>query len=108
MDRIKKLQEVLKDEAFAAKLLDLEEPEDVQKELEEKGIDFSLAEIEQIGEMLRKVSEGEISEDEIGKAANGELSEEELEQAAGGFADLLFFAGVMGCMALLACKPRRW
>ena len=65
-----KIKEVFSDEAFVNSLMELENVEDVQKALSEKGLDFSPEEIEAI----RK---GLVGEDE-------ELGEDDLENVAGG------------------------
>ena len=75
-----KLKEVLADEAFAKKLLAMEKPEDVQIALEEKDIELSLDEINQIGEFIKKAQSGEISQEQVQRMADGELSEDELEE----------------------------
>ena len=68
-----KLKEVMADKTFAEKLLSLEEPEDVKKALEEKGVSLTLDEI-------RQMAEDAIREDE----GDGELSDDELDMVAGG------------------------
>ncbi|MBO5551296.1 MAG: Nif11-like leader peptide family RiPP precursor [Lachnospiraceae bacterium] len=68
-----KLKEVMADKTFAEKLLSLEEPEDVKKALEEKGVSLTLDEI-------RQMAEDAIREDE----GDGELFEDELDMVAGG------------------------
>ena len=80
-----KLQEVLSDEAFAKELLSMEKPEEVQIALEKKGVEMSLDEIHQIGELMRKVQNGEVTKEQVQSIADGELSEDELEEVAGGF-----------------------
>ena len=85
-----KIKEVFTDEAFVKELFSLEEPEDVQAALEEKGIVLTLDEVKSLGQLLYKASTGEISQEQMEKMANGELSEEELEEVAGGFGTLAF------------------
>jgi lactobin A/cerein 7B family class IIb bacteriocin len=80
-----KFQEALSDEAFANKLFQMENPEDVQEALEEKGIELTLDEIRQIGELSEKIRNGEVSQEQVQSMADGELSEDELEEVAGGF-----------------------
>ena len=76
----------------------MEKPEDVQIALEKKGIELTLDEIRQIGEFMRKIQNGEISQEQVQRMADGELSEDELEEVAGGF-------GLFGCLivACIAC-----
>ena len=82
--KIEKLQELLKDEAFAKELLTKEEPEDVQALFEANGVELSLDEVKAIGDALDKVASGEITAEQIEKTANGELSEDDLAEVAGG------------------------
>ena len=84
-----KLQEALADEAFVKELLAMERVEDVQTALEEKDIELSLDEINQIGEFIKKAQSGEISQEQVQRMADGELSEDELEEVAGGIGTLL-------------------
>ena len=79
-----KLQEVLSDEAFAKELFQMEDAGDVQKALEEKGIEMSLDEIRRIKERAMKVQSGEASQEQAEPLADGELSEDELADVAGG------------------------
>lgn len=114
-----KLKELLKDENFAKELFSQDNPEDVQKLLEEKGVEISTADIRQIAEILKKVSSGEISQEQLEKAANGELSEDELEDVAGGILPFLIpiailwgatGAGLIGGAAGITheATSRRW
>ncbi len=75
---------MLSDEKFAKELLQMEKPEDVQIALEKKGIELTLDEIRQIGEFMRKIQNGEVSQEQVQRMADGELSEDELEEVAGG------------------------
>ena len=70
-----KLKEVMADKNFAEKLLSLEEPEDVKKALEEKGVSLTLDEIRQMAEDAIREDEGdgELFEDELGMVAGGGL-----------------------------------
>ena len=92
-----KLQEALADEAFVQELLAMEKPEDVQTALEEKDIELSLDEINQVGDAVRKVQSGEISQEQVQRLADGELSEDELEEVAGGCIIIaILFAVIVG------------
>ena len=96
-----KLQEALADEAFVKELLAMERVEDVQTALEEKDIELSLDEINQIGEFLQKVQSGEISQEQAQRMADGELMEDELEEVAGGsiigtICCIIIFGGLIG------------
>lgn len=66
-----KIKEVFSDEAFVKTLLEMDNAEDVQKAVSEKGIDLSLEEINTIQSTL---------------ASGEELNEDQLENVAGGFA----------------------
>ena len=79
-----KLREVLSDEEYVKELLAMESEQQVQLSLEERGIELSLDQIRQIGEFVRKVQNGEVSQEQLEHMANGELTEDELEQVAGG------------------------
>ena len=79
-----KFQEVLSDEAFAKELLQMEDAGDVQKALEEKGIELSQDEIRRIKERAIKIQSGEDSKEQPEPMADGELSEDELMDVAGG------------------------
>lgn len=79
-----RLKEVLSDETFVKELMEMKTAEQVQDALDDKGISVTTDEIRQMGEFLRKVKSGEISQETINAMANGELSEEELEEVAGG------------------------
>ena len=81
-----RLQELMKDEAFVKEMLAQETAEDAQIFFENKGIELSMAEVEEMAKTFEKVASGEISQDMLERAANGELSEEELEDVAGGLA----------------------
>ena len=83
-DRIVKLNELIKDEAFLKELFSKEEPEDVQALFEDNGVELTLDEVRQLGDLLGKAANGEITAEQLEKMANGELSEEDLEQVAGG------------------------
>ena len=105
-----KLQEVLADEAFVQELLAMERPEDVQIALEERDIELSLDEINQVGDAVRKVQSGEISQEQVQRMADGELTEEELEEVSGG--SLIFiiamsavaFGAGAGFITLALCR----
>jgi len=91
----KKIQEVFSDEAFKNKLLLMEDEGDVQKALEEKGIEFSLDEIRRIKERAIKAQSGEASQEQAEPLADGELSEDELMDVAGGLDAEEFFLGIL-------------
>ncbi|MEM1483405.1 hypothetical protein V6615_00850 [Oscillospiraceae bacterium PP1C4] len=81
---LEKLKSVFADEKFTQEIFAYEEPQEVQKALEDKGISLSTDEITQLGNLLAKYQSGELSEEALKKAADGELSDEELGNVAGG------------------------
>ena len=83
-NRIEKMQELMKDEAFVKEMLAKETPEDAQIFFEEHGVEMTLDECRGLYELLDKAANGEISEETLKKAADGELTEEEMEAVAGG------------------------
>jgi hypothetical protein len=95
-----KLREVLSDEDLVKELLMMENEEQVQKALEEKGVELSLDMIRQAGEFIRKVQDGEISQEQAQRLADGELTEDELEEVSGGLAFILFL--LFGGSAILS------
>ena len=97
MDITKKIQELMKDEAFVKELLSKEEPEDVQVLFEDNGVDLSIDDIKMMGSILDKVASGEMAADDVERMANGELTEDELEDVAGGLISL----GVMLTCAII-------
>ena len=97
MDITKKIQELMKDEAFVKELLSKEEPEDVQVLFEDNGVDLSIDDIKMMGSILDKVASGEMAADDVERMANGELTEDELEEVAGGLISL----GVMLTCAII-------
>ena len=65
----------------------MEDVGDVQKALEEKGIELSLDEIRRIKERATGIRSGKDSQEQPGTMADGELSEDELMEVAGGELD---------------------
>ena len=88
-----RLKEVLSDEEFVKELLTMKTAEQVQDALEDKGISVTTDEIRQVGDFLKRVESGEISQDTVRAIASGELSEAELEEVAGG-------SFIVGCFIL--------
>ena len=66
-----KLREVLSDEEYVKELLAMESEQQVQLSLEERGIELSLDQIRQIGEFVRKVQNGEVSQEQLEHMAGG-------------------------------------
>ena len=109
------IEKVFSDEAFVKSLFELEEPEDVQAALKEKGIDFTLEEVKQLGAQLAKAIEARENGEET-----DELSHEQLDDVAGGFDPFTLTAvgitvAVMGIMYLasginmkMKIKGKRW
>lgn len=111
-----RLKEVLSDEEFVKELLDMEEPEQVQEALENKGISVTTGEILQVRDFMKKVESGEIPQEKVEAMANGELSEEELEEVAGGFLPLaiagvvigVIFVGTLTASCIDVATRNRW
>ncbi len=66
------LKELFSDEAFVASILEMENAEDVQKALADKGLELSLEEIATIKSTLSN-EEAELSEDELENVAGGAI-----------------------------------
>ncbi len=76
-EKMKKLGEVMEaNEGFAEELYGQETAEEAQALLKEKGLEFTLEEINQVHEALVKMTEAQ--------ASGKELSEDDLEEVAGG------------------------
>ncbi|MCL2081984.1 MAG: hypothetical protein FWH04_01935 [Oscillospiraceae bacterium] len=72
------LEKAFKDEAFAKKVLAMQDLGDVQAELKTKGVDMSIEEIKEIGEATKKIVERQKAN------PDAELSIDDLEDVAGG------------------------
>lgn len=86
---INKLKEVLNDQEFVEKLFGLENVNDIQNTLSEKGIDLSIEEIEATKDMLIRYQNNELTEQEKkiienAQTENDELNEDQLEAVTGG------------------------
>lgn len=88
--RVTKVEEVLREEGFAAKLLEMENPADVQAAFAEKGVDFTIEEVVEIG---NAIASGE---------ATGEISEEDLDSVSGGGIIALVVANIVADVVLIA------
>ena len=64
------LKELFSDEAFVTSILEIDNAEDVQKALADKGLELSLKEITTIQKTLSE-EEGELSEDDLENVAGG-------------------------------------
>jgi cellulase/cellobiase CelA1 len=73
---VAKVEEAMKDEVFAQKLAETESAEGAQKLFAEKGIDFSLEEVQAIAKSAQQQEQG----------LSGELGEDDLEAVSGGVA----------------------
>lgn len=87
---INKLKDVLSDKTFVEQLLSMEDEEQVQVALKEKGIDITLQQIDEIKDYIDRYQNNQLSEQEKNlleaaqKNINGQLSDEELESVSGG------------------------
>lgn len=96
------IQNLFKNEEFVKGLLDKNSAEEAQEYFANNGVELTLAEVQGLGEAIKKVAAGEISKEDMEAAANGELSESDLENVAGGFGvtltALAIIAGVGGAV----------
>jgi len=74
MDNEEKIKELLTDSEFAASLMELETPEEVQSALKAKGVELEIADIEAVRQALLSGSEGELGDDELENVAGGSLT----------------------------------
>ena len=70
-----KVLEILNDQAFATKILEMQTPEQVQAAFKEKGVEISVEEVKVLGEIINKMVEKNTSK----------LSPADLDEIAGGF-----------------------
>lgn len=103
-EKIAKIQEVLADKDFIAKVMEMENPEEVQKAFQAKGIELTLEEIEDAKKEIGNRLENADSE---------EISDEQLEQVAGGVIGTAVtiataVVGAAGALAALGNAVNRW
>jgi len=98
------IKEIFSDEEYVKGLIALETPEEVQASLQEKGLEITVEEINTMKDLLSKMNDGE-------------LSDEDLESVSGGCVAVLIGCGaavaataVGSIVALLAldARSRRW
>lgn len=92
-----KLNTLLKDEAFLAKLVSLETDTEVQAFLAENGVELTIAEIAAIKAGVAA---------QLGE--NEELSEDDLENVAGGADVADIITGVVECIAKIGDAIHEW
>lgn len=80
-----KIKEIFSDQAFVESLMEMENAEDVQAAIADKGIELTLNDIEALRAQLSNTSE--------------ELSEDDLENVAGGFAISATVVAIGSCCA---------
>ena len=108
-EKLKKLEELLRDENNLKELFSLPKLEDAQKWISEHGIDMTVEEVGALGNEIRKLIT-ENSPEELERIANGEdmeLIDDQLAQVSGGFLATAFgiavgvakLAGVLGASA---------
>ncbi|MBR3631192.1 MAG: class IIb bacteriocin, lactobin A/cerein 7B family [Mogibacterium sp.] len=83
------LESVFQDEAFLKQVLEASDVTDVQKMLEDRGVEMTTDQITAFGEILSKYEAGEITQEQLEKIGSDELSDDDLENVAGGFGDLM-------------------
>ena len=98
----KLLQEVFSDEAFVTSLLEMDDSNDVQKALSDKGIKLSITEIDLIRNQLAGTDE-ELNEDELENVAGG-VSLEAIE----GVVTIVSGLVSLGDMLFRSIRRRRW
>lgn len=69
-----KVREVMNDKAFVTRVLQMEEPVDVQKAFADKGVELTLGQVEAIGKAISR------------QGGDDEISVSELEGVSGGIA----------------------
>ena len=109
MDEMR-IKEIFSDEAFVKRLLDQEEPEQIQAVLKEKGIELNFEEIEYMKSMVEKMLSGEADPEE--------LSDDDLNDVSGGAVGaaigiILSVAGILITSAQwvdteMRSRRRRW
>lgn len=88
---IELMKKVLGDEEFVNSLLEMEDAQQVQEKLKEKGLDFTIEQINEIRDLIARYSQNELTQQEqdlLEQARayeNGELNEEQLEAISGGW-----------------------
>lgn len=96
-----KIKALMEDEAFVAKLVEFETPEEVVAAFREKDVEVSVDDITNLKKQLEKMSEN-----------GGELSEDELESVAGGSITGLIIAGISCAISAATftheATRRRW
>ena len=80
-----KIKEIFSDQTFVESLMEMENAEDVQAAIADKGIELTLNDIEALRTQLSNTSE--------------ELSEDDLENVAGGFAISATVIAIGSCCA---------
>lgn len=93
-----KMNELLQDEAFLEKLLNLESDTEVQALLAENGVELTLAEITSVKTAIESRLAGD----------NAELSEDELESVAGGVDVDKIITAVFDGLGSLGDKVHSW
>ena len=99
-----KMKEVFSDEKFVKSLFEMESAAEVQAALKEKGVELTEEEILSVRDLLVKMDNGELPQEQLEKlqamTESGELSEEELENIAGGSVTAI----LAGTLAMIAVK----
>ena len=75
-ERVSKLKELITNEDFARELFGKQTAEEAQALLKDNGVEFTLDEVNQIGDGIRIIAKSQ--------AAGGELSEDDLKSVSGG------------------------
>ena len=95
-----KMKKIFSDEKFVKSLFEMETAAEVQAALKEKEIELTEEEILSIRDLLVKMDNGELPQEQMEKlqvmTGSGELSEEELENIAGGSVTLMLVTALGG------------
>ncbi len=95
IDQLKKLAEdAFADKEFVAALAEITTAEEAQKAFAAKGLEFSIEEIEKLGEMINN--------------AGGELGEDELDSVSGGFNGMILIFGTLIVVSAIAGAKAGW
>lgn len=84
-----KIEEIFSDKEFVNNLIQIEDPQQVQEVLKEKGLDLTIEEIQYVGDLVSRAINNELTDQEkkmfeTYEKGDTELSDDELESVSGG------------------------
>jgi len=99
------VKELFSDEEYVNNLFAMETPEEVQASLKERGLELTVEEVIKIKDLLPKISDGELSDEDLESVSGGSLVGVAIGIAAvvGGLA-----VQVGVCIGIDAAIRRRW